>query len=90
MSETAMEGSHPAQPAEPGTLKASLLDTPDIDNMTEKESAHPLSSPDVEVNKSITKEEIVSNDKNFESKFESIIPVSIEYHMIKYIHFTFL
>lgn len=23
-----MEGSHPAQPAEPGTLKASLLETP--------------------------------------------------------------
>lgn len=28
VSETAMEGSHPAQPAEPGTLKASLLETP--------------------------------------------------------------
>lgn len=26
--EAAMEGSHPAQPAEPGTLKASLLETP--------------------------------------------------------------
>lgn len=28
VSEAAMEGSHPAQPAEPGTLKASLLETP--------------------------------------------------------------
>ncbi|XP_017838678.1 protein HID1 [Drosophila busckii] len=30
-----------AQPAEPGTLKASLLDTPDIGQMTEREQAHP-------------------------------------------------
>lgn len=28
VNEAAMEGSHPAQPAEPGTLKASLLETP--------------------------------------------------------------
>lgn len=39
--EESMEGSHPAQPAEPGTLKATLLDTPDITQMTERESAHP-------------------------------------------------
>lgn len=52
VNEAAMEGSHPAQPAEPGTLKTSLLDTPGIENMTEKESAHPLSPPDVEINKS--------------------------------------
>lgn len=43
--EVCMEGSKPAQPAEPGTLKASLLDTPNIGQMTEKESAHPLGSP---------------------------------------------
>lgn len=36
-----MEGSHPAQPAEPGTLNTTLLDTPEIEKMTEKESAHP-------------------------------------------------
>lgn len=48
VSEIAMEGSRPALPAEPGTLKASLLDTPGIENMTEKESAHPL-SPSVAV-----------------------------------------
>ncbi|SPP75134.1 protein HID1 [Drosophila guanche] len=30
-----------AQPAEPGTLKASLLDTPAISQMTEREQAHP-------------------------------------------------
>nr|CAD7439642.1 unnamed protein product [Timema bartmani] len=36
-----MEGSRPALPAEPGTLKATLPDTPGIDKMTEKESAHP-------------------------------------------------
>ncbi|GJQ81764.1 hypothetical protein Trydic_g311 [Trypoxylus dichotomus] len=40
-SETAMEGSHPALPAEPGTLKATLPDTPAIAQMTERESAHP-------------------------------------------------
>lgn len=39
--EESMEGSWPAKPAEPGTLKVSLLDTPAIGQMTEKESAHP-------------------------------------------------
>ncbi|XP_055593094.1 protein HID1 [Uranotaenia lowii] len=39
--EESMEGSHPAQPAEPGTLKVTLLDTPNIAQMTERESAHP-------------------------------------------------
>lgn len=38
--ESSMEGSKPAQPAEPGTLKVSLLDTPAIGQMTERESAH--------------------------------------------------
>lgn len=41
VAELAMDGSHPALPAEPGTLKASLPDTPGITQMTEKESAHP-------------------------------------------------
>lgn len=41
MPETIMEGSHPALPAEPGTLKATLPDTPAIAQMTERESAHP-------------------------------------------------
>lgn len=36
-----MEGSKPALPAEPGTLKATLADTPNIAQMTERESAHP-------------------------------------------------
>lgn len=31
-----MEGSRPAAPAEPGTLKASLIATPDIEKLTEK------------------------------------------------------
>lgn len=43
--EESMEGSRPAQPAEPGTLKVSLLDTPAIATMTERESAHPLTAP---------------------------------------------
>ncbi|XP_018561098.1 protein HID1 isoform X2 [Anoplophora glabripennis] len=41
VAEVAMEGSHPALPAEPGTLKATLPDTPQIGQMTERESAHP-------------------------------------------------
>lgn len=41
LTESAMEGSHPALPAEPGTLKATLPDTPGIGQMTERESAHP-------------------------------------------------
>ncbi|KAK0085383.1 hypothetical protein PV326_005932 [Microctonus aethiopoides] len=54
VSETTMEGSHPAQPAEPGTLKATLLETPGIENMTEKESAHPLSPPiDMDINMTV-------------------------------------
>ena len=36
-----MEGSHPAMPAEPGTLKVSLATMPAIEKITEKESAHP-------------------------------------------------
>lgn len=39
--EESMEGSRPALPAEPGTLKVTLLETPDITQMTERESAHP-------------------------------------------------
>ncbi|XP_052741369.1 protein HID1 [Bicyclus anynana] len=41
VAEAAMEGSRPAQPAEPGTLNATLPDTPAIATMTESESAHP-------------------------------------------------
>jgi hypothetical protein len=36
-----MEGSQPAKPAEPGTLKASLMKLPRIENLTEDISAHP-------------------------------------------------
>ncbi|XP_045498498.1 protein HID1 [Colias croceus] len=39
--EAAMEGSRPAQPAEPGTLNPTLPDIPAIATMTERESAHP-------------------------------------------------
>lgn len=39
--EESMEGSHPAQQAVPGTLNATLLETPGIGQMTEKETAHP-------------------------------------------------
>ena len=39
--EESMEGSLPAKPAEPGTLKASLIKLPRIENLTEDVSAHP-------------------------------------------------
>ncbi|XP_066602594.1 protein HID1-like, partial [Prorops nasuta] len=69
VSETAMEGSHPAQPAEPGTLNATLLDTPGIENMTEKESAHPLSpSVNVEVGCSASN----NNQSNEEDSSEEV------------------
>lgn len=44
-SNTPMEGSVPAKPAEKGTLNASLAATPCIDKMTERERAHPPSLP---------------------------------------------
>ncbi|KAK9503756.1 hypothetical protein O3M35_010247 [Rhynocoris fuscipes] len=40
-----MEGSKPALPAEPGTLKATLPATPGIEKMTGRESAHMARSP---------------------------------------------
>ncbi|KAF4520052.1 hypothetical protein B566_EDAN008340 [Ephemera danica] len=43
LDEELMEGSKPAMPAEPGTLKATLPATPGIEKMTERESAHPTS-----------------------------------------------
>lgn len=43
IAEESMEGSRPAEPAQPGTLKATLLETPSINQITEKESAHPSS-----------------------------------------------
>ncbi|XP_054290315.1 protein HID1 isoform X1 [Macrosteles quadrilineatus] len=41
-----MEGSRPALPAEPGTLKATLPDTPGIEKMTGQESGHVMGDPD--------------------------------------------
>ncbi|XP_050735618.1 protein HID1-like isoform X2 [Eriocheir sinensis] len=38
-----MEGALPAQPAQPGTHTATLAAMPGLENMTEKESAHPTS-----------------------------------------------
>ncbi|CAL4075778.1 unnamed protein product, partial [Meganyctiphanes norvegica] len=37
------EGAQPAQPAQPGTKTATLAAMPDLEKMTEKESAHPSS-----------------------------------------------
>lgn len=75
VNETAMEGSHPAQPAEPGTLKATLLDTPGIEKMTEKESAHPLSpSAELDVNKPLETDEAVPRPAE-PAKRSTIVPV---------------
>ena len=84
VNEIVMEGSHPAQPAEPGTLKASLLETPGIENMTEKESAHP-SSPtcDVDVNK-LNLGIGTKFVQGTESKNESIVPVSENLYKSQY------
>lgn len=65
--EPSMEGSRPAQAAEPGTLKVTLMDTPAITQMTEPESAHPsgdqplcdLGSP----SKASISEEVKSEEK---------------------------
>ncbi|XP_034941825.1 protein HID1 [Chelonus insularis] len=68
VSEITMEGSHPAQPAEPGTLNATLLETPGIEKMTEKESAHPL-SPSVDVN--INKNTAINGKQDENSRTEN-------------------
>ncbi|XP_058791655.1 protein HID1 isoform X2 [Phymastichus coffea] len=74
VNEAAMEGSHPAQPAEPGTLKATLLETPGIEKMTEKESAHPLSpTSDVDVNKPSTASADAPSNQAIGAKNESIV-----------------
>ena len=39
--DSVMEGSHPAAPAEPGTLNTSLVKLPRLDTLTEGVSAHP-------------------------------------------------
>lgn len=81
VNETAMEGSHPAQPAEPGTLKATLLETPGIEKMTEKESAHPLSpSSDVDVNKSNIASADTPSTQAGLAKSESIVTVSMKFY----------
>ncbi|XP_043787668.1 protein HID1 isoform X3 [Apis laboriosa] len=75
VNETAMEGSHPAQPAEPGTLKATLLETPGIEKMTEKESAHPLSpSVNIDVGKSNHQNNVSSTEDLMNSTKNSVIP----------------
>ncbi|CAG5090947.1 Similar to HID1: Protein HID1 (Homo sapiens) [Cotesia congregata] len=82
VSEIVMEGSHPAQPAEPGTLNATLLETPGIEKMTEKESAHPLSPAisDVDVSKAANgKDQVSSPDQ---SK-KSIVQVSFFFFFLR-------
>ncbi|CAK9812093.1 Protein HID1 [Anthophora quadrimaculata] len=75
VNEAAMEGSHPAQPAEPGTLKASLLETPGIEKMTEKESAHPLSpSVNVDVGKPNHQNNVGGTEDLTNSSKSSVIP----------------
>ena len=75
--EESMEGSRPAQPAEPGTLKATLLETPAITQMTEKESGHPTPqlldkiAATVEPSTSITDITNGETDMNIENKTAS-------------------
>lgn len=86
-----MEGSRPAQPAEPGTLKATLLETPGIENMTEKESAHPLSPP-TEVNNLVgspenNSDDEGSNDNSESSKKNAVVSVSVQVWEILFFNF---
>ncbi|CAD1472092.1 unnamed protein product, partial [Heterotrigona itama] len=80
VNEAAMEGSHPAQPAEPGTLKATLLETPGIEKMTEKESAHPLSpSINIDIEKSNHQNNVNATEDLMNSTSKSsVIPVRLE------------
>lgn len=79
--EESMEGSHPAEPAQPGTLKATLLEIPPIALITEKESAHPslqllneiastTSKPPTSIN------DITNGETDFESKISHATPVT--------------
>lgn len=68
--ETQMEGAFPAMPAEPGTLKTSLLETPHINQMTEREAAHPGSveqTPTIDGSSDI----VILNKNSEESPSES-------------------
>lgn len=74
--EESMEGSRPALPAEPGTLKATLLETPSVVQMTEKESAHPTAQlldkiAKAEPSNSITDITNGETDMNIENKTTS-------------------
>uniref|UniRef100_A0A2M4ABU8 Protein HID1 n=1 Tax=Anopheles triannulatus TaxID=58253 RepID=A0A2M4ABU8_9DIPT len=64
--EESMEGSRPAQEAEPGTLKATLLDTPNLAQITERESAHPTSPDSVVAATPGTTTPIKENESNNE------------------------
>ncbi|KAG4070146.1 hypothetical protein HA402_013389 [Bradysia odoriphaga] len=66
--ENSMEGSTPAQPAEPGTLKVSLLDTPDLGLMTEREPAHPSSHPEFSEFAPVDETELIQDSDERTSK----------------------
>lgn len=82
--EPSMEGSRPAQAAEPGTLKVTLMETPAITQMTERESAHPtgdqplcdLGSPSKETSEEI-KLEVVAEQSDESNKAQKQATVSI-------------
>lgn len=78
--EESMEGSHPAEPAQPGTLKATLLEIPPIALITEKESAHPslkLLNEIASAENPITSiNDITNGETDFESKISHATPVT--------------
>lgn len=78
--EESMEGSHPAEPAQPGTLKATLLEIPPIALITEKESAHPtmqLLNEIANAEKAATTiNDITNGETDFESKVSYATPVT--------------
>lgn len=71
-----MEGAFPALPAEPGTLKASLPDTPALHQMTDREQAHPGSSsadqtPTIDGTSDIVRFDKTSEESPSESRSQS-------------------
>ncbi|KDR13834.1 protein HID1 isoform X2 [Zootermopsis nevadensis] len=80
-----MEGSRPALPAEPGTLKATLPDTPGIEKMTEKESAHPSVNQLCELTAAATVNGVNSNSSSLlqQSSVQELTHNSSEDHVRK-------
>jgi len=77
-----LEGSRPAQAAEPGTLKATLIDLPALDKMTEKEMAHPSQQQLDKLTKAGPAATLFSTGQNEEEKAEEEKPKEQQMPMV--------